>query len=54
VSEYWILDPIADQMEIYALTAEGYGKPQILKPPEQLTTPAILDLSINLSDSFRR
>jgi len=53
VPEYWILDPITDQVEIYSLTAEGYGEPQILKPSEQLKTPLIPGLSLNLSDIFR-
>jgi len=53
VPEYWILDPITDQVEIYSLTVEGYGEPQILKPPELLKTPLIPGLSLNLSDIFR-
>lgn len=54
VPQYWILDPTADQVEIYSLTADGYGEARILKPGEQLITPSIPDLRIDLSDLFRR
>ncbi len=52
VPEYWIVDPDADRIEIYRLSGDHYGKPQILEPGETLETPLLPGLPVSLTELF--
>lgn len=54
VSEYWIVDPDADRIEVYRPAAGRYGKPEILEPGETLTFDGLPGLSIDLARLFAR
>jgi Uma2 family endonuclease len=54
VPEYWIVDPDADRIEVYRHDGVAYAKPEILEPGEQLTTPALPGLSIDVAHLLRR
>jgi len=53
VPEYWIVDPDSDRVDVYRLDGGGYGKPIILRPGDQLTSPSLPGLEIDLSALFR-
>lgn len=54
VPEYWIVDPDSDWVEIYRLGQDQrYGKPEILRPNEVLSTDLIPGLQIELRELFR-
>ena len=54
VAEYWIVDPDADRVEVYRLTADAYGKPEILEPAETLAYDGLPGLIIDLTELFAR
>jgi Uma2 family endonuclease len=54
VSEYWVVDPDADRVEVYLLTSKGYAAPKILESGDKLTTKAIPGLTLDLAGLFRR
>ena len=54
VTEYWIVDPEADRVEVYRLAGGQYGKPEILEPGESLETALLPGLRIDLSEPFAR
>jgi Uma2 family endonuclease len=54
VSEYWIVDPEADRVEVYRLRDGAYDKPEVLEPGETLTTPLIPGLRIDLTEILAR
>ncbi len=54
VSEYWIVDPDADRVEVHRLSDKGYGKPEILEPGDLLTTALLPGLRVNLEELFQR
>lgn len=54
VPEYWIVDPDADRVEIYRLEGDQFRKPEIIEPGEDLTTPVLHGLTIDLAKIFRR
>lgn len=54
VAEYWVVDPESDWVEIYRLTGDGYGKPEILRRGEDLTFERLPSLRIPLGDLLAR
>jgi len=50
VSEYWIVDPHADRVEVYRLAGTTYTKPVIMEPGETLSTAVIPGLSLDVAD----
>lgn len=54
VPEYWVVDPDADRVEVYRLTGDRYGKPEILEPGETLVYDRFPGLAIDLEKLFAR
>jgi Uma2 family endonuclease len=54
VSEYWIVDPDADQVLVYRLTNQSYGQPEIFEPGDTLSPAALPALHLNLAELLRR
>lgn len=54
VSEYWIVDPDADRVEVYHLRSGRYRKPEILEPGEALTTSLLPGLRIDVAELLAR
>lgn len=50
VPEYWIVDPVARSAEVYRLAAGGtYPEPELYEPGDQLTTPLLPGLVIDVA-----
>lgn len=54
VAEYWIVDPMADAVEIYRLEAGTYGSPSIVRPPDTASPLQPRGLAVDLAEVFRR
>ena len=54
VREYWIVDPNANTVEVYALAAQGYGAPRVYSGVDTLQSSVLLELRIPLEDVFRQ
>lgn len=50
VPEYWFVDLDADAILVYRLEEGRYGKPEILDPDEELTTPLLPGFSALVGD----
>lgn len=55
VREYWLVDPHRQSIEVWALTAEGYGRGVVLRTEEgdALMPPLLPGLRIPLAEIFR-
>ncbi|MCA1833880.1 MAG: Uma2 family endonuclease [Actinomycetota bacterium] len=54
VSEYWIVDPDADRIEVYRLTENRFGKPSIVEPGEYLETAVLPGFRLDVAEVFAR
>lgn len=54
VLEYWIVDPDADWVEVFRLQEGAYGRPEILEPPDVLTTPLLPGFEVSLAELLDR
>jgi Uma2 family endonuclease len=54
VTEYWIVDPDADRIEIYRLRPDGYPKPEILEPGDELRSAVLPGFGLDLTELFAR
>lgn len=56
ISEYWVVDPDADRIEVYRLSAGGgaYPKPELFEVGEALSPVSLPDLVVDLAELFRR
>ncbi|MCI0637220.1 MAG: Uma2 family endonuclease [Actinobacteria bacterium] len=52
VSEYWIIDPIAEQIEVYRLTDGAFGKPDLLHAPDRASPLLPPGLDFDLDEIF--
>ncbi len=52
VSEYWIVDPFADRVEVLRLERGAYGEPVILEPPHVARPLLPPGLEIDLAELF--
>lgn len=52
VEEYWIVDAAEATVEIYRLGDTGFATPEVRRPPQTLTTPALPGLEIDLVALF--
>ena len=54
VSEYWIVDPDADRIEIHRLGPDGYGKPEILEGGDVLSTTLLPAFTLDVAGALER
>jgi Uma2 family endonuclease len=53
VPEYWAVLPDADQVQVFRLHDDRYGRPQVLEPGDTLSPQALRELEIDLAWLFR-
>jgi Uma2 family endonuclease len=57
IGEYWVVDPDADRVEVYRLTAAGggtYPKPELFEVGETVSPRSLPTLTIDLAELFCR
>ncbi|KAF0219030.1 MAG: hypothetical protein FD174_2419 [Geobacteraceae bacterium] len=54
VREYWLVDPMANTVMVFTLTADGrYGRPEIYAEEEQVRVGIFEDMTVELRSVFR-
>ncbi len=54
VPEYWIVDPVADRVEVHRLSGDAYPTPALVEPGATLAVTALPGLTVDVAELLAR
>ncbi|MDP9405419.1 MAG: Uma2 family endonuclease [Actinomycetota bacterium] len=54
VPEYWVVDPVADRVEVHRLSGAVYPTPTLVEPGQSLAVPALPGLTVDVAALLAR